>query len=132
MLRMLTISLVVFLVSCKTLKLSTETQEENIDLAATEKFGERYAIFPNESESYFIVLQKTKKLTALFPDIHFFIFEQETQTLVFDDILKQGSIEWISDKEISTISISEERDKNGLRVKEQYTYNVETKNKRDH
>lgn len=129
MFRILAIALVVFLGSCSAVRVSTVTEDENIHLTATEKFGERYTIFANESESYFIVLQKTKKLTDLFPDIHFFIFEQETQTVVFDDVLKQGSIQWISDKEISTISILEERDKDGLRIKDVYTYNVYTKNK---
>jgi len=57
-------------------------------------FGEDYATRKNESGIHVIVFKKYKKLEDLFATVKFFIFEEDSQSIIFQDELNAGKISW--------------------------------------
>jgi len=94
-----------FFSNCTSVKLIEGHDEESkMENLAHSNFGEDYATKKNESGSHFIVFKKYKKLEDLFATVKFFIFEENSQSIIFQDELNAGSISWHSDFKIIAIS----------------------------
>ena len=99
--------LLIFLTECTSVKPIHEGKEarhSEMDNLAYANFGEKYAVKKNETGSHFIVFKKYKKLNDLFATVKFFIFEIESQSIIFKDELKDGGVSWTSDSQIIAVS----------------------------
>jgi len=87
--------LLLFFSNCISLK-SIEGHGEEIQMEnlAYSQFGEDYVTRKNESGSHIIVFKKYKKLEDLFATVKFFIFEEDSQSIIFQDELNAGKISW--------------------------------------
>jgi len=91
--------------NCSSVKsIEGHDEESKMENLAHSHFGENYATKKNESGSHFIVFKKYKKLEDLFATVNFFIFEEDSQSLIFQDELNAGSVSWQSDFIIIAIS----------------------------
>lgn len=123
---------IVFISSCVSQK-NNEVEEVKEDLILKEiiksKFGNSYAIIDNNSKDYTIVLTKHKQLYDLIASIKFFVYEKESKTIIFEDELNAGSINWKSDYEIIATARNITLENGEYIPKQVYLYNVRKKEK---
>jgi len=105
-------------------------ESKSLEEVAKEKFGDNYGVKTNESNSYSLVYKNYKKYGDLFSDIHYFIYANHEHLVIFEDILKAGSIEWISDDEIVAVSRNIPNEDAPGTHRRVYYYNVSTKQMR--
>lgn len=99
-----------------------ESAAKSLKELAEKRFGERYLIRENETGRYSIVSRKKKQFAQMGFDISFFIFDSELSSIIFEDELISGHLEWIGPTSIKAIN----RDR---AERETYTYNAKTKDK---
>ncbi len=75
-----------------------------MDSLALTHFGEKYATKDNKTGSHIIVFKKYKELEDLFATVKFFIFEKSSQSILYQDELKGGSVAWYSEFKIIATS----------------------------
>jgi hypothetical protein len=102
-------------------------ERKSLEEVAEEKFGDSYGIKTNESDSYSLVYKNYKKYGALFSDIHYFIYFHQEQLIIFEDKLKEGSLDWISDDEIVAITRNITNEFDSGTHRRVYYYNVSTR-----
>jgi len=121
--------LLIFFTNCTGVK-SIEGHDEGAKMEdlAHSHFGENYATKKNETGSHFIVFKKYKKLEDLLATVKFFIFEEDSQSIIFQDVLNAGSISWHSDFKIIAISRNMKSDAN-KKPTFTYYYDVNKKTK---
>lgn len=121
--------LFLLLISCSSVK-SIETdsreRESKMEKLAQSQFQEKYTIKKNETGSHSIVFKKYKKLEDLFATVKFFIFEEESQSIIFQDELNAGSVSWQSDFKVIAISRNLKTNTE-KKLTSTYYYNVKTK-----
>ncbi len=118
--------------SCSASK-STQVKpiESSIEDFATKHFeNARYATLGNADGSYSIVYSKYKNLEDLMANVRFFVFEEATQTIILEDSLSQGTVNWSSDFEIMVIARQVKTAEGGVIAKQTYYYDVKKKKKR--
>lgn len=121
-----------FLMACSASKPTNgNTSKNELESLARQRYGERYAVKQNESETYSIVLQKYKSIDELFANIRFFVFEHSTQSIILEDTLLQGSVKWYSGTEIITVTVNPKSEDEEGRSKTIYYYDVVKKKKRN-
>lgn len=123
---------VVFLmISCSVKQSAEVTQKELLieDIAFEYFAGKKYAIKTNISESHSLVFKKYKKLEDLFPDIHFFVFDHESKSIIFSDELKAGSVKWHSDYKIIAVARNLPIENSNNTRRQIYHYDVRAKQK---
>lgn len=117
--------------SCVSVEQTEEKKEKTnskIETIAHSKFDENYAIKLNESGSHSIVFTKVKKLKDLFATVQFFIFEEESQSIIFEDELNAGNVYWTSNEEVQAISRnSTDKTNENQSTTVVYLYNVKSK-----
>lgn len=114
------------LTSCASVE-SIEDGEKTTSMEsyARSEYGENYATLENKTESHIIVFKKYKDLADLFPTVKFFIYEKESESVIFQDELNAGSINWHSDfKVIATSRNIKSDDGNGQEARSVYYYDV--------
>lgn len=121
--------MLLFLTNCSSVKsIETNSTESKMQNLAQSHFGEKYATKKNETGSHFIVFKKSKKLEDLFATVEFFLFEEGSQSVIFRDTLKAGSVTWHSGFKIIAISRNLKTDVNNNRKSTStYYYDVITK-----
>lgn len=130
--RILIALLFLLLMACSTSKpVNKNTSNNALESLAKQRYGERYAVKQNESGTHSIVLQKYKSFEELFANIHFFIFENSTQSIILEDTLLRGSVKWHSDIEVITVSITTQSEGEVRHSKTIYYYDVVKKQKRE-
>lgn len=119
------------LTNCKNSKsVQEQTQKESLENFALLHFnGKEYEVKENKEGDYAIVYRKDKKLDELMASVVFFIFEESTQSAIFQDKLNAGSVEWLSDTEIIAIARNVKVEGNTV-PKITYYYDVLKKQKR--
>jgi len=127
----------VFLLSCSLDKSHSKggasqelNESKSLEEIAEEKFGDNYGVKTNESNSYSLVYKNYKKYEDLFSDVHYFIYEHQEHLVIFEDTLKAGSIEWISNDEIVAIARNIPNENDSGTHRRVYYYNVSTKQRR--
>ncbi len=115
--------------SCGSQKSSTEDFKEDqitINTLVAERFSNRTAkILPNNDRSYSIVSTRKKTLKMLFPTIDFFVFDHNSNTIIFEDSLAGGSVAW--DSEYSLRATNRGSKTEGI---EKYSYLYDCKSKK--
>ena len=105
--------LVFVFTNCGSVKSTQEVDEApSMEDVALSRFGDKYASIENESGSHTIVFKKYKKMEDLFATVKFFVFEENSQSVIFQDELNAGSVSWYSDFEIIGTSRSSKTDQN--------------------
>ena len=99
-----------------------------LDKVAASYFGDHYAINENEPGDYVLVFKKHKKLKDLIANVRFFIFSKESNSIIFEDELKAGTIIWDGDYEILATSRNQKVAKEGNQTII-YRYHVQTSKK---
>jgi len=118
------------LLSCASSKISGKRAlEQSIEKLAKKEFGEKYELKTNDKKTHTIVLKNYKKLTDLFPSVHFFVIEHKTGVVIFKDQLNAGSVYWHSDYELVAISRNIKKENKDAPNRLIYYYDVNTKQK---
>jgi len=118
------------LLSCTSFKISEKRAlEQSIEKFAKKEFGEKYELKSNDKNTHTIILKNYKKLTDLFPSVHFFIVEHKTNTIIFKDQLNAGTVYWNSNYEVVAISRNINTENSNDTKRLMYYYNVRTKQK---
>ena len=128
--------LILFLGACQTMKsdsaslpLNNPSERSKIDVLVADQFGTDYGTKENKKKDYTIVFQQDKKLEDLISNVHFFIYDKKTESIVFEDKLEAGTVDWHSDYEI--VAISRVKNANdGTRTIREYYYDVQKREKR--
>ena len=108
----------------------TTTAMDNLALT---HFGEKYATKDNKTGSHVIVFKKYKELEDLFATVKYFIFEKSSQSLLYQDELKGGSVAWHSEFKIIATSrtmkaeLTENQESTSI-----YYYDVKQRKKVEH
>lgn len=121
--------LILFLANCAEVKpIEVQSEGAKMENLALSQFGENYATKKNKTGSHFIVFKKYKKLEDLFATVKFFIFEEDSQSIIFQDELNAGSVSWHSNFKIIAISrnLKTDEDKNQQSTSTYY-YDVKSK-----
>lgn len=128
--------LILFFGACQTMKsdsaslpLNNPSERSKIDVLVADQFGTDYGTKENKKKDYTIVFQQDKKLEDLISNVHFFIYDKKTESIVFEDKLEAGTVDWHSDYEI--VAISRVKNANdGTRTIREYYYDVQKREKR--
>lgn len=118
--------LAIVFTSCGSIE-PAENKEEltSMEDHALSEYGEKYATLENSTGSHTIVFKKYKELKDLFPTVKFFIYEEESKSVIFQDELNAGSIKWHSDfKVIATARNLNSDDGENQEPKSIYYYDV--------
>ncbi len=83
---------------------SNTVPHQTAETAAKERFEEWYLIEPNDDNNYAIVSKKNKELSDLFPELHYFLFDNTAGAIIFSDTLRAGDVKWISNTEVKAIA----------------------------
>jgi hypothetical protein len=111
------------------LPLNNPSERSKIDVLVADQFGTDYGTKENKKKDYTIVFQQDKKLEDLISNVHFFIYDKKTESIVFEDKLEAGTVDWHSDYEI--VAISRVKNANdGTRTIREYYYDVQKREKR--
>lgn len=93
--------LVAVLTSCASVEpVDNKDEVSSMENYALSEYGDNYATLENRTGSHTIVFKKYKKLKDLFPTVKFFIYEEESKSVIFQDELNAGSVKWHSDFEV--------------------------------
>ncbi len=120
--KILFIALVCLTIACRTSKVSNTLS--TIDNKAKSIFGDQYATKTNSTGDYSIIFQKEKKLTDLFADVSYIVYDHINDSVIHRDTLLQGSVDWYSSDEIIAVSIINTTNLREQRTKKIYYYDV--------
>ena len=122
--------LVLSFYACRTNKeISSTSYADELQKIAYEKYGNRYTLYPNDTDSYTLVKKKTKRFSEMGFDIDYFIFSHVDMRIIIEDTLRSGHVEWISDKAIKVVNRKKDPNNKGKLNKEVYLYDVIKKEK---
>jgi hypothetical protein len=112
------------LTSCASVEpVESKEKVSSMEDYALSEYGEKYAILENSTGSHTIVFKKYKELKDLFPTVKFFIYEEESKSVIFQDELNAGSVKWYSDFKIVATSRNVKSDEN-QEARSVYYYDV--------
>lgn len=114
------------LISCVAIKPTQEqANQDTFKYLAQSQFGENYATLKNSDASHLIVFRKYKKIEDLMASVKFFIYEIESESIIFQDELSSGTVKWSSKDEVIAISRNQNNDPNKKQPSTSiYYYNV--------
>jgi hypothetical protein len=122
--------LVFFVVACSSVqKAQRRPKVTQIEHLALEQFGYNYYTKANDSGSHILVFKKYKKMEDLMATIRFFIYDLETNSIIFQDDLKAGTVKWYSGFEVIAIARNLPIDSQEAPIVHRYYFNVLTKQK---
>lgn len=130
---------VLFIVPCwlllvigchSTKSIPTTSEETPAQKAVASPFGPEYAIRENKNGTYILAYRKHKKLEDLFATLEFSIYDKQTQTVIFNDELKAGSVAWYSEFEIVAKARNLKSDSTNQTYNVTYYYDVQKRIKR--
>ena len=112
------------LTSCASVEpVESKEKMSSMEDYALSEYGEKYAILENSTGSHTIVFKKYKDLKDLFPTVKFFIYEEDSKSVIFQDELNAGSVKWHSDFKIMATSRNVKSDEN-QEARSVYFYDV--------
>lgn len=83
-----------------------EQSLNTIESIASEKYQEHYEFEPNKNGRYTLCIrQEPETAEILFPNLRFFVFNNETNEIIFEDNLPNGSVKWITSDQIKVTII---------------------------
>ncbi len=120
----------VLVIGCTATKSNIDNSQNNVmETISKNKFKKNYVFKPNESNTHTLVIKRFKHFEDLFMSTKFFVYDNESQIIILEDTLYQGTVDWISDNKIFARSV--EHIPNRLtKQHRKYYYNVITKEKR--
>lgn len=105
MTRLSLLLLIALMTSCGVSKLTTQnTASAELSSLAIEKFKSNYVILPNTTGNYSLVYKKHKEIHQLLSSVHFFIYDHQSNAVIFEDELSDGAVNWHSSTEVFAIS----------------------------
>lgn len=120
-----------FVIACHSTKsIPTATEGTPAQKAVASPFGPDYAIRENKNGAYILAYRKHKKLEDLFATVEFSIYDKQTQTVIFNDELKAGSVAWYSEFEIVAKARNLKSDSSNQNYNLTYFYDVQKRTKR--
>ncbi len=94
------------------------TAEEALARTAAEKFGSDYQLSESPGEKYVLCVKRTEKGKIPGPaPLAYFVFEKETETILFEEQLNRGTVKWFDDYHVQisaqpgAITTDEEKNK---------------------
>ena len=128
--RVVSFLLVLSIYACRTNKeISSPSYSVELQKLATEKYGDRYKLYPNDTDEYTLVKKKTKRFSEMGLDIKYFVFSHTDKIILVEDELRSGNVEWISDYAIKVVNRKIDPDNQGKRNKEVYLFDMIKKEK---
>jgi hypothetical protein len=108
--------------------LKNDTNRKSLAEIASEKFGGKYSLIPNSSNTYVICLkaQKGALSSPVVEEKSFFIFDKINSEVIFEDNLSNVSLKWSSSEVVSITRAAGMIKKNSDSPAEHtvYNYNV--------
>jgi len=93
--KILLIFLLSVVISCQPSGKS-EVQNTSIESFAKKRYTDNIHYLNNKNSTYTLCYsQKVKTALTPYPPLQFFVFDNQTQELIFEDNIARGSIKWI-------------------------------------
>ena len=109
-------------------------KKNSLNQVASEKFGRYHKIMNNSSGNYALCIEVAgeKQEAPVTLVSRFFVFNLETNNVIFEDKITDGTVRWINDEEISGFRTAGmvKKDSASPSSHRIFTYNVKTNKKK--
>ena len=102
----LIVNVFIVLLGCKAYKTTKADEHPSLEELATKEFQSAFEIVNNRDSTHALVYTEIRtRPNQIFTTIEFFVYAYESGTKIHMDVLPQGKVRWVNDRELLCESI---------------------------